>query len=75
MKKIILYVSILLILFLLIKSAKKDRRCNKVVTLDNGTKIKFKWLNSYPSGFTNIHTCNEIDITIKTDYIKNITKI
>ncbi len=40
--------------------------------LDSGEKIKCKWLNSYASGFTSIHRCNNTDFLVETDNIKQV---
>jgi hypothetical protein len=70
--KLTFFIFVILTLFFIIKNTKKDRNCNKIVILDNGERINCMWVNTYKLGFSSIHKCDGVDITIKTDYIKNI---
>jgi hypothetical protein len=74
MKKIKLFILLTLIVsgVFLYKYHTKPKSCNTVVILDSGEKIKCKWLNSYASGFTSIHRCNNTDFLVETDNIKQV---
>jgi hypothetical protein len=48
--------------------------CDKVVVLEDGTRIECKWVSSYKSGFSNIHKCDNSDYQIITDKIKEVIK-
>ncbi len=74
MKKIKLFILLTLIVsgIFLYKYHTKPKGCNTVVILRNGEKIKCKFVNSYASGFTSIHKCNDTDFLIETDNIKQV---
>jgi len=74
-RKLISFMFILFIVFMLffiIKNTKRDKRCNKIVILEDGEVITCMWVNTYKSGFSSVHTCDGSDVTIKTNLIKNI---
>lgn len=69
---------VLILLLLLIVCAigllrcSDKKECNTIVVLDDGEIINCKWINSYASGFSNIHKCDDTDYQIKTNNIKQV---
>lgn len=70
--KLISFLFILFIVFFIIKNIKSNKRCNKIVILEDGGRITCMWVNTYKLGFSSIHTCDGSDIIIETNFIKNI---
>lgn len=48
------------------------KECKTVVILNDGQVINCKFINSYASGFSNIHKCDNTDFQIETKSIKQV---
>jgi|LakMenEpi03Aug12_release.lakeMendotaPanAssembly.Ray.scaffolds.fasta_scaffold1176496_2 hypothetical protein len=67
-------ITIITILIITIRIMISSKSCDKVVVLEDGTRIECKWVSSYKSGFSNIHKCDNSDYQIITDKIKEVIK-
>jgi len=72
---VVLLILLGFIVVVIVQWSKTDSDCKTKVSLRGGSIIQCKWVNSYASGFSSIHTCNDSVITIETKYIENVSSI
>lgn len=70
--RLLIILIVIVISFFVIKSFSNKQSCQTLVILTSGEKINCKWVNSYNSGFSNIHKCDNSDFQIETHNIKKI---
>lgn len=70
-RNILLSIFLISLSFIFIKKFSKPK-CDKVVILSDGTEIRCKYVQSYTSGVSNLKTCSDTSIQIKSNLIKTI---
>lgn len=72
LKLLSLLITTFVVGILVFKFINKQPDCKTIVILQNGDRIKCNWVNSYNSGFSNIHQCDGSDFQTATVNIKQV---
>jgi hypothetical protein len=72
MKKVLFLIVSFIVVVFAVRFYKSNAGCDVVVYLRNGDEVKCRWVNTYVSGYSNLHTCDGEDIPVYTNEIKYI---